>query len=305
MELSKQKHPVMPVGVNFRTPVSDDLEAIQAGWKKAVPFAPLESWLESFRDFVLPSKEKGFSKIAVRAGKIIGFASVLGEALRAIYVEDKYRRQGIGTALLSEMIESVQSKGGSHLNVATSHAWVGTIKGIDVRHAEAIRFLGHRGFERGRIITDVEAEFQDIEAAPQPRSLKHVVSEYRTEELEDMIAFVKRLGKKVWVWPDWIDQYRHYNQKRVRLLARVDGELIGCVDALISPSGVAGISYIALLPDYRRRGIGSGLLREAAKILKQRGATSMFAPIVPRKFYEVNGWRVNREYAVMTRQLSG
>ncbi len=101
----------------------------------------------------------------------------------------------------------------------------------------------------------------------------------------------------------WIDQYRQYDPKRVRLLARVDGQLIGCVDSLISPNGVAGISYISVLPDYRRQGLGSTLLREAARVLKQRGATSMFAPIVPRKFYEVNGWRVNREYVVMARLL--
>ena len=187
MEANKQKHPAERIGVNFRTPVFDDLEAIQAGWNKAVPFVPLESWLEPFKDFVQPAKDKGFSRIAMLDGKIIGFASVLGEALRAIYVEDQYRRQGVGTALLSEMIGSAQSKGCSHLNVATSHDWVGIMKGIDLRHTEAIRLLERCGFERDRIITDVEADFQDIEAAPQPQSLEHVISEYRIEELEDMM----------------------------------------------------------------------------------------------------------------------
>ena len=304
MASKEQKQTVMPTDIQVRKPVSGDLEAIQKGWNKAVPFVSLDSWMESFTDFVLPKKSKGFSKVAIHNKKIIGFASVLGEALRAIYVDETYRRKGFGTALLSEMITSAQSKGINHLTVATSHGWVGIMKGIDMRHTDAIQFLEHHDFEKGRIITDVEADFQDIENAPQQKSLAHAISEYRVEELEEMITFVQRLGKKVWVWKDWIDQFRQYNPKRVRLLARVEGELIGCVDALISPSGVAGISYIALLPQYRKQGIGSNLLKEAARELHKRGATSMFAPIVPRKFYETNGWRVNREYVVMSKQLS-
>lgn len=50
-------------------------------------------------------------------------------------------------------------------------------------------------------------------------------------------------------------------------------------------------------------GIGSGLLREAARALKGRGAASMFAPMVPLPFYEANGWHLDRRFVALTRTV--
>ena len=162
------------------------------------------------------------------------------------------------------------------------------------------------GLEKGETITDVEANFEDIERASQHHPLEDIcsISEYGPELIEDMITFVKKLKMKLWVWPDWIDQYRQSDPKRIRLIARVDSQLVACIDSMISPNGMAGINYISVLHDHRHRGIGSVLVREAAKLLKQRGAKSMFAGWVPRSFYEANGWRLKREYIGMTGQLS-
>ena len=89
MEAKSQNHPVGIAGVAFRTPVEDDLGAIQAGWDRAVPQEyPLGIFERSFKDFVLPSEEEGLSQVATLDDTVIGFARVIGGSLRAIYVED-------------------------------------------------------------------------------------------------------------------------------------------------------------------------------------------------------------------------
>ena len=305
MREKDQKHRVGTADIDFRTPIEDDLEAIQAGWNRTVPQDPLDNWARSLRDFVLLSEEEGLSRVATLDDEVIGFASVIGGALRAIYVEDPYRRQGIGDTLLSGMIEFAREKGWNQLAVATSHNWVGTMPGIDIRYETAVRFLEHRGFERERLLTDVEADFQDIETASRRRPLERVctVSEYHPDEIEDIRAFDSKRDTS-WVWSDFIAKYPLPDPKRVRLVARVEGRLVGCVDVKIS-GGVAGLAYISVEHAYRHKGIGSALLREVASACRQRGATSMFAGMAVREFYEVNGWRVQREFVAMAKPLNG
>ena len=302
----EQRHPAETTGVGFRAPIEDDLEAIQAGWHRTVPQDPLGTWARPSRDFVLLSEEEGLSQVATLGDTVVGFASVIGGALRAIYVEDPYRRQGIGDTLLSNMIEFARAKGWNQLIVATSHHWVGTMPGIDIRYENTVRFLEHRGFERGRLIPDMEADFQDIETASRQRPLQRVctVSEYHPDEIEEMKAFDERQGTDWpnWVWVDWIAKYPQTDH-RVYLVARVEGQLVGCVDAQIDGDGVAAINYLSVDSAYRHQGISSALLKEVASVCQQRGAISMFAPMVSHEFYEVNGWRVQREFVEMTKPL--
>ena len=288
--------------VELRPPTDDDLEVIQAGWGRAVPHDSLGNWAVSARDLVLP-EEDGSSRVATINDRVIGFASVIGGALRGIYVEDPYRRQGVGDTLLAGIIEFAQGKGWHQLTVANCHDWVGTMPGIDVRYENTVGFLEHRGFERGGHRCDVEADFPDIEAAARQRPLEGVcaVSAYHPDALEEMKAFDER-DETHWNWVEWVGRFPLTDPNRVRLIARVAGQLVGCIDAKIS-HGVAGLAFISVDPAYRRQGIGSALLREAASECKQRGATSMFAGMARRELYEANGWRVHREFVEMTRQL--
>ena len=118
-----------------------------------------------------------------------------------------------------------------------------------------------------------------------------------------MKAFDKRVDTK-WSWVEWIAQFPQTDPKRVRLVARVEGQLVGCVDALISPIGVAGINYIYVDRAFRHRGIGSVLLRAVSDECKKRKATSMFAPMARRELYEANGWRAQREFVSMIKRLT-
>ena len=279
---------------------------IQAGWDRAVPREyPLGTYERSLRDFVLLSEDEGLSQVATMGDEIVGLACVIGGALRAIYVESPYRRQGIGDRLLAGMVAFARAKGWNQLTVATNHGWCGTMPGIDVRYENTVRFLEHRGFARGGIMADVEADFRDIETASRQCPLKCActVSEYHPDDIDDMRVFDERLETR-WSWVNWIEKGPQMDSKRARLVARTDGRLVGCVDAKISGDGVAGLAYISVDSAYRHQGIGSALLREVARLCKQRGATSMFAPMARREFYEANGWRAQREFVAMTNPLT-
>ncbi|NKB66118.1 MAG: GNAT family N-acetyltransferase [Candidatus Latescibacteria bacterium] len=229
MEAEDQGHPIGTASIGFRAPNEDDLVAIQAGWGRAVPQEyPLGSSGWPFRDFVLLSEKEGLSRVATIEDEIVGFASVFGGALRAIYVEDPYRRQGIGNTLLADMIGFAQGKEWNRLSVITAHGWVGTMPGLDIRYEDTVRFLEHRDFERGQIMADVEADFQAIETASRQRPLEHVctVSEYHPDDMEDMKAFDDRAETK-WSWVEWIEKHPQTDPKRVRLVARVEGQLVG------------------------------------------------------------------------------
>ena len=305
MQAKGQKHPAGTGGVSFRTSIVDDLEAIQTGWDRALPQEyPLGCGEWPLRDLVLPSGEEGLARVATLDDTVIGFASAFRGALRAIYVEEPYRRRGIGEALLSQMIEYARTKEWDRLAVATTHGWVGTMPGIDIRYEEAVRLLEHRGFERGGVIADVGADFQDIETASRRCPLKRActVSEYHPDDIDAMRGLDERLETR-WAWVDWIEKYPHTDPSRARLVARTEGQLVGCVDAKISVDGVAGLAYISVDRDYRHQGIGSALLREVASLCKRRGATSMFAPMARRGFYEANGWHAQREFIAMAKPL--
>ena len=82
MGAKNQEHTIGTAGIDFRAPNEDDLEAIQAGWDRAVPQEyPLGSSGRPFRDFVLLSEEEGLSRVATIGDEIVGFASVFGGAL--------------------------------------------------------------------------------------------------------------------------------------------------------------------------------------------------------------------------------
>src|SRR6185312_17259132 len=75
----------------------------------------------------------------------------------------------------------------------------------------------------------------------------------------------------------------------VSLVAEADGTLIGHV--AISPVSISdgapgwfGLGPISVLPQHQRQGIGSKLMREALRILRERGASGCVVPGEPEYY---------------------
>lgn len=87
-----------------------------------------------------------------------------------------------------------------------------------------------------------------------------------TQMTEDNVSEVAALDKKCFAVPWSEKSFRDELQNRlaVYFTAQKDGKCIGYA-GFWNVSGEGGITNIAVLPEYRRKGIGSALLRELIK----------------------------------------
>ena len=94
-----------------------------------------------------------------------------------------------------------------------------------------------------------------------------------------------------------VDALRKAGQLAVSLVANVDGALVGHV--AISPVSISdgaagwyGLGPISVAPEYQRRGIGSRLMREALRVLREHGASGCVVLGEPG-YYSRFGFRVD------------
>jgi putative acetyltransferase len=94
-----------------------------------------------------------------------------------------------------------------------------------------------------------------------------------------------------------IDALRLAEQLTVSLVAKVDGAVVGHI--AISPvslsdgaTGWYGLGPLSVAPDYQRRGIGSRLVGEALRVLRERGASGCVLLGEPR-YYNRFGFRAD------------
>jgi putative acetyltransferase len=94
-----------------------------------------------------------------------------------------------------------------------------------------------------------------------------------------------------------VEALRKAGQLAVSLVAKADGAVVGQV--AISPVSVSngttgwfGLGPISIAPDYQRRGIGSRLMHEALRVLRERGASGCVLLGEPR-YYNRFGFRVD------------
>jgi putative acetyltransferase len=94
-----------------------------------------------------------------------------------------------------------------------------------------------------------------------------------------------------------VDALRKAGQLTVSLVAKTDSSIVGHV--AISPVSISdgatgwyGLGPISVAPEYQRRGIGSRLMREALRVLRERGACGCVLLGEPR-YYNRFGFQVD------------
>jgi len=96
-----------------------------------------------------------------------------------------------------------------------------------------------------------------------------------------------------------IDALRQRGKLAISLVAEADGTIIGHV--AMSPvvlssgaSGWFGLGPVSVLPQHQHRGVGSQLIREALRILRERGASGCVVLGDPR-YYRRFGFEVDAD----------
>jgi putative acetyltransferase len=94
-----------------------------------------------------------------------------------------------------------------------------------------------------------------------------------------------------------VDALRVAGQLTVSLVAKVDGTVVGHI--AISPVSLSdcavgwyGLGPLSVAPEYQRRGIGSRLVGEALRVLRERGASGCVLLGEPR-YYNRFGFRAD------------
>lgn len=89
----------------------------------------------------------------------------------------------------------------------------------------------------------------------------------------------------------------HWQQQAGFLVAEVDGEVRAYIDVVPQPWQQAGwVANLAVEPAYRRRGLATGLLRQAGRWAKEQGLRSLLAEATTKNypaicFYQKRGLR--------------
>jgi ribosomal-protein-alanine N-acetyltransferase len=99
----------------------------------------------------------------------------------------------------------------------------------------------------------------------------------REEDLDEVMAIESAVYTHPWTRGNFADSLRSgYDCRTLRL----GGELLGYF-VVMAAAGEAHLLNLSVAAAHQRRGIGSGLLREAAAIAIGRGARSLFLEVRP------------------------
>jgi GNAT superfamily N-acetyltransferase len=180
--------------------------------------------------------------------------------------------------------------------------------GIDTRYEEDLRFYLENGFEEvdaeEDVMIDLEAfqatEYQKL-AQRRVKELGVVIKPYQSEVLDAMRRFAEKLDYPQWFPKGWESGFA---KKGNTLVALLGTEIVGW--ATFGYSSSTDDWYfgpIAVLEDFRRRGIGTCLLLESMQRMKEAGAPNVIAGWANVPFYTKNGWKVSRRYSVFQRRL--
>ena len=105
--------------------------------------------------------------------------------------------------------------------------------------------------------------------------------------LEEYVRYLEMTGEKDTVTPSLtLSRFRHYIKQRSSFVAEVEGTIVGYI--LSQPTSFVHnsrrelwLDYIAVVPEYRRKGIGSSLLAKVARWARSHDVELLYTGINP------------------------
>ena len=171
--------------------------------------------------------------------------------------------------------------------------------GIDVRYPAVISALKHCGFREDERLFDarIQLDTWTLNAFQHETLLKLQahgiqIDTYNPSDEPAMKVFIEHSEFDFWFPAGW---------QATPMLVAKDGErIVGYAQYQPGAFGPA-----AVLPDYRQKRVGSGLLIHAMQRMQALGVRHATAEWVwPLDYYLKNGWEVDREFSALQKDLT-
>lgn len=306
----------------IRPATPEDVTEIVQGWNRVLVHDPIDE--TRFRDVFLedPNHQPNDTLVALNGGHIVGFLDCIardtasgadgrgrpGEEeiayLRGLYVLPEYEAEPILAPLLQRIEKAMRRRGKRRIQVVR-YTGRYIFPGLDLRYPRLHRFLEAHGFHREALIDDMDFDLrQPFPTEYQRRTIQQAraygaqVMDYEPSMLDDLREFAHRLQMPAWFSEGWEQAYRHM------VVAYRQGELIGWANYHFT-SDYGSFGPTAVLPEHRGHGIGTWILVETMRRVKERGYDRIWAHWTNAPFYLPNGWRICRQYAFLLKSLDG
>lgn len=248
--------------------------------------------------------EVGFLLGARRTRAPEGMVEIQKETawVKLFFVEKNRRRFGIGSQLFTEFETIMRKEGIGRIRISDYPAWNLT-SGLDMRYEEAIAFLSKRGYRKVGETVDYEIDLLDFYVPTRIITLDKGDVTTRRAEQSDRMRVIEWVEKEFSIF--WrVEADRAFNYEKPKIwIAEQGNRVIGfSVYSAFEPSwfGPIGVD-----PDVRTKGIGSVLLFNSLKDMREEGQRIAVVPWTNHLFFyaQVPGIRRIRHYWIMEKDL--
>jgi mycothiol synthase len=315
--------------VRLREVRPSDVEHVIDLWNRCLPADPITRGIFDDKVLLDPNFDPTGGRVAERGGQVIGFAYALVrrtalpwgfESLLkhdrgrgwvfAIFVDEAYRRQGIGSALLNQVLDFLKAEGAKMI-VLGNYAPNYVLSGVDTEaYPGAQEFFAHHGFtaqgESYGMGVDLYGYQPPADAAGIEQALAQqgIVVEYFSREfLLPTLSFLREC------FPTWLplftDKLQRGHDLDEMVIARRGEDVVGYCQHRYGHhaerTGPFGVKA-----ELRGRKIGTLMLYRLLARMAQKGfRAGWFAQTGDRqrRYYERVGYRVIRTEVGMSRDL--
>jgi mycothiol synthase len=260
-------------------------------------------------DWHMPGFDLGRDAIVVADGeRIVAYASFVRGDYVDVYVHPDHRNAGIGKALLewSERRALERMAPGEELRVGQV---------ITTGETGARRLLEKRGYEPVRTYWRMTMPLADSPPPPAWPEGVHVRTFDQERDTRAVYALVQdAFGDNERHTAESFEEWQAFMIDRdafepgLWFIAESKGEIVGCV---LCPNyeDEGWIRQIAVSRDWRRRGLGTALLRQAMSELHRRGRREIGLVVDSwnrtgaKELYEYAGMKVTREHVRLEKTL--
>ncbi|MEA2505997.1 MAG: mycothiol synthase [Actinomycetota bacterium] len=220
-------------------------------------------------------------------------------------VHPDHRGKGLGAVLLGLMEQrALEIAGGRQVR----------IRAVTISQDEAgIALLESSGYHHVRTYWHMERSLEELHAAHLPPGV--VIRSFREGDAEvfhriDTEAFRGQWGMSAHPFDEWKERHLEGEafEPDMWLLAQLEGEDVGILVGR-AWTREAWVDSLAVLGEFRGRGIGAALLQQAFQVFRDAGFRQVALnvdssnPTGATRLYEAQGMRVRRQWMVYDKEL--